>query len=250
MTEGEVCVVTGASSGIGRAIAVALAERGARVVCADIDGARDVAEETGETAVRCDVSSDDEIGALIDAAEAIGPIRLCVSNAGVLVTGGMDAPDADWERAWSVNALSHVRIARRLVPLMEPRGGHLAITASAAGLLTQVGAAPYAVSKHAAVAIAEWIAVSHPGIGVSVLCPQAVRTRMTAGGAGTAGMDGIMEPAEVAGIWLEGIEAGTLRILPHPQVAEYARRRAEDPDRWVRGMRRLAGGAPTPKETA
>ena len=230
-------VVTGASSGIGRAMALALAARGDRVVCADIDGAEAVAAEVGGTAVRCDVSSDTDVAALVEAAGE--DLRLFVSNAGIMVDGGMERTDADWTHAFDVNALSHVRAARHALPVLARNGGHFAVTASAAGLLTQVDAAPYAVSKHAAVAIAEWIAITKPEVSVSILCPQAVRTAMLENGAGSAGVDGVMEPDEVARFWLEGIDRGDLRVLPHPQVADYARRRSDDPDRWVRGMRRL-----------
>ena len=178
----KIIVVTGAASGIGRALCHRFAEEGAKhIVCADRDatGAEDTAKAMGGTAITVDVSREAEIKAMIDKVEAeIGPIDLFCSNAGISVAGGVEVPNDDWQRIWDINVMSHVWAARHLVPLMSARGGgYLLNTASAAGLLNQVGSAPYGVTKHAAVGLAEWLAMTYgdQGIKVSVLCPQAVR---------------------------------------------------------------------------
>ena len=174
----------------------------------------------------------------------LGPIDLFCSNAGILVMGGSEVPDADWDRIWQVNLMAHVHAARALVPRMLARGGgYLLNTASAAGLLTQIGSAPYAVTKHAAVSFAEWLSITHGarGLKVSVLCPQAVRTAMIAGSdeGGVAGVDGVLEPEQVASAVVEGLADERFLILPHPDVLDYLRRKTGDYDRWLRGMRRL-----------
>jgi len=244
----RITVVTGAASGIGRALARRFAAEGARaVVVADRDeaGVRAVAREISGVARPLDVSDAAQIRDLIEATEREqGPIDLFCSNAGVLIVGGAEVADDDWERIWKINVHAHVAAARVLVPRMIERGGgYLLNTASAAGLLTQIGSAPYAVTKHAAVAFAEWLAVTHgdQGIQVSVLCPQAVRTAMTAGTdeGGVAGVDGMIEPEQLADCVIEGLADERFLILPHPEVAEYMRRKAADYDRWIRGMRRL-----------
>lgn len=243
----KVVVVTGGASGIGRALARRFAEEGARtVVVADVDGegARVVAEEMGGVATRVDVTREEEMASLIDETEAEwGPIDLFCSNAGIFRPGGLETPDETWERVWSVNVMAHVYAARHLVPRMKGRGGgYLLTTASAAGLLSQIGSATYAVSKHAAVSLAEWIAITHgnDGIKVSILCPQAVRTPMlTSEDGSVASVDGVLEPGDVADAVVEGLEEERLLILPHPRVAEYVRRKADDPDRWISGMQRL-----------
>ncbi|WP_319772124.1 SDR family NAD(P)-dependent oxidoreductase [Breoghania sp.] len=244
---GKTVVVTGAAKGIGRELVLAAARAGAaNVVAADIDGegAKRVAREAGGIAWRVDVSQEAEIAALIDETEThIGPIDLFCGNAGIILRGGFETPDADWERIWKINVMAHVWAARHLVPRMTARGGgHFLITASAAGLLSQVGSAPYAVTKHAAVAVAEWLGLTHgdAGIGVTLLCPQAVRTDMTAGREnGVASVNGMMEPADVAEAGIRAVEAGEFLVLPHPEVRTYMRRRADDTDRWIAGMRKL-----------
>ncbi len=244
---GKIVVVTGAASGIGRAMAHRFAAEGAKaVVCADRDeaGVKATAEACGGTAFVTDVSKEADIVALIEATERdIGPIDLFCSNAGIGVGGGAEASDAAWQRIWDINVMAHVWAARHLVPLMAARGGgYLMNTASAAGLLSQIGSAPYAVTKHAAVALAEWLAITHgdDGIKVSVLCPQAVRTAMTAANPdGVASIDGMMEPDEVAEACVKAIAAETFLILPHPEVLEYMRRKTGDYDRWLGGMRKL-----------
>jgi NAD(P)-dependent dehydrogenase (short-subunit alcohol dehydrogenase family) len=185
------------------------------------------------------------VAALVDAVEAEhGPIDLFCSNAGIAIPGGVEAPLDAWTRSIDVNLMAHIHAARALVPrMLERGGGYLLQTASAAGLLTQLGSAPYAVSKHAAIAFAEFLAITYGdrGLKVSVLAPQAVRTAMTAGtpGGGVAGVDGMLEPDDVAGVVVEGLDAERFLILPHPQVLDYFRRKASDYDRWLAGMRRL-----------
>jgi NAD(P)-dependent dehydrogenase (short-subunit alcohol dehydrogenase family) len=216
------------------------------VICADldIDGATRVAEACGGRAMPVDVGSPDQIAALVEDVEAKdGPIDLFVSNAGLIAIGGVDVPDDDWDRLWRVNVMAHVWAARVLVPLMKARGGgYLLNTASAAGLLNQVGAAPYGVTKHAAVGLAEWLALTHgdDGIKVSVLCPQAVRTEMTRGHEdGVASIDGMLEPEDVAKSCLEAIEKEEFLILPHASVRDYMRLKTADYERWIKGMAKL-----------
>ncbi|MGH6958394.1 MAG: SDR family oxidoreductase [Caulobacteraceae bacterium] len=243
----KIVVVTGAASGIGRALARRFAKEGAkRVICSDInaEGVKAVAAEVGGRAFVTDVSKEADIKSLIETVEAEeGPIDLFCSNAGIGVGGGAETPDDRWQRIWDINVMAHVWAARHLVPRMAARGGgYLLNTASAAGLLSQVGSAPYAVTKHAAVALAEWLSITHgdEGIKVSVLCPQAVRTAMTAGNPdGVASVDGMIEPEEAAEACLKAVEAETFLVLPHPQVLEYMRRKTADYDRWLGGMRKL-----------
>jgi NAD(P)-dependent dehydrogenase (short-subunit alcohol dehydrogenase family) len=243
----KIVVVTGAASGIGRALAQRFAREGARaVVCADRDeaGAKATAAGIGGLAFKVDVSHEAEIKGLIDKVEAeVGPIDLFCSNAGIGVGGGAETGDADWRRIWDINVMAHVWAARHLVPLMAARGGgYLLNTASAAGLLSQIGSAPYAVTKHAAVGLAEWLAITHgdQGIKVSVLCPQAVRTAMTAGNPdGVASIDGMMEPDDLAETVVRGLETEEFLILPHPEVLQYMRNKTADYGRWIGGMRKL-----------
>lgn len=257
--EGKVAVVTGGGGGIGEALARAfVAEEAAAVVVADIDEdqAERVAGElssTGAAAVglRVDAGSEADVQELVRRTEAaFGPIDLFCANAGIMVVGGVEAPDEAWERIWRVNVQSHVYAARAVLPGMLARGeGYLLHTASAAGLLAQLGSAPYSVTKHAVVGLAEWLSITHgdAGVRVSCLCPQAVATAMTGaaragGGAGDgasgAARDGILPPERVAEAVVAGLADERFLILPHPEVATYERRRAEDRDRWLRGMRR------------
>jgi len=240
-------VVTGGASGIGRSLCLRFAAEGARaVVVADRDeeGAARVAGECGGEPFALDVSDEAGVRALVaQAEERSGPVDLFVSNAGIGIGGGVEVPDDEWQRIWDINVMAHVYAARALLPGILERGeGYLVSTASAAGLLTQIGSAPYAVTKHAAVALAEWLAVTYGerGLKVSVLCPQAVRTAMTAGGdGGAAGVDGMMEPEQVADCVVEALDEERFLILPHPEVEEYMQRKAGDYDRWLRGMQRL-----------
>ncbi|MEM8728610.1 MAG: SDR family NAD(P)-dependent oxidoreductase [Pseudomonadota bacterium] len=243
----KIVVVTGAASGIGKALAERCAAHGARhVVCADLNGsgAADVAQRVNGTGFEVNVAREVEISGMIDTVEgAIGPIDLFCSNAGILVAGGVEVPDEDWQRIWEVNVMSHVWAARALVPRMRARGGgYFLNTASAAGLLNQVGAAPYGVTKHAAVGFAEWLSLTHgdDGIGVSVLCPQAVRTEMTVGHEdGVAALDGMLEPEPVAEACIQAIRDEVFLVLPHPEVLGYMRHKSENYDRWLGGMRKL-----------
>lgn len=273
----RVAVVTGGASGIGRALCLALAGRGAAaVVVSDADGpgaSKVAAEITGRgqaaLAVTADVSSEPAVQALtVRAEQEFGRIDLFFSNAGIIVAGGIEVPDQAWSRIWAINVQSHVYVARSVLPGMLARGGgYLMVTASAAGLLTQLGSAPYAVTKHAAVAFAEWLSITYGdrGIGVSCLCPQAVTTNLgatsmrevgalmpptpdtdsvpSAARAGSvsrqASVDGVLSPEQVASSVLAAVADDRFLILPHPEVAIYERRRAEDRDRWLNGMRRL-----------
>ncbi len=244
---GKGIVVTGAASGIGKALAERFAADGAKfVACADLDGegAKTVADAIGQPAFACDVSREENIKALIETVEAEhGPIDLFCSNAGIGFGGGAEVENEKWQLIWDVNVMAHVWAARHLVPRMVARGGgYLLNTSSAAGLLSQVGSAPYAVTKHAAVGLAEWLALTHgdDGIKVSVLCPQAVRTQMTAGNEdGVASIDGMMEPPEVAAACVKAIAEETFLVLPHPEVVDYMRKKTENYDRWIGGMRKL-----------
>jgi NAD(P)-dependent dehydrogenase (short-subunit alcohol dehydrogenase family) len=240
-------VVTGGGNGIGRALARRLAAGGARVVVNDLDAAaaKAVADEFGGLAVPGDVATEDGVHALISAARGyLGEIDVYCSNAGV-AGGGPDAADAAWQQAWDVNVMAHVRAARELLPGWLARGrGRFVVTASAAGLLTMLGAAPYSATKHAAVGYAEWLAATygHRGLDVHCICPQGVRTAMLAG-SGQAGQvvlqDTAIEPEVVADALWAGMSDGRFLILPHPEVAGYYALRASDTDKWLRGMRGL-----------
>ena len=243
----KVVVVTGAGNGIGRALARRFAAEGARgVTVTDIDanGVAAVADEIGGYPLVADVSREADIVDVVQRTEErFGPIDLFCANAGIFVGGGVDVPDDAWQRIWDINVMAHVWAARHLVPRMAARGGgYLLNTASAAGLLSQIGSAPYAVTKHAAVGLAEWLAITHgdDGIKVSVLCPQAVRTAMTAGNPdGVASIDGMMEPEELAEVTVGCIEREEFLILPHPEVLQYMRNKTNDYGRWIGGMRKL-----------
>lgn len=245
--ENKIIVVTGAASGIGRALAQRFAANGAKkVICSDLNlaGAQAVAAEIDGVAIQTNVGVEEDIKALVEQVEAeVGPIDIFCSNAGILTLGGVDASNDDWQKIWDINVMSQVWAARHVIPRMVERGGgYLLNTASAAGLLNQVGAAPYGVTKHASVGLAEWLAMSHgdDGIGVSVLCPQAVRSEMTRGHEeSVAALDGLLEPEDVADACIEAIRTGTFLVLPHPQVLDYIRMKTADYDRWLGGMRKL-----------
>lgn len=243
----KVAVVTGAASGIGRAMAQRFVAEGAEhVFVADLNEAalRQVADEVGGTAVVTDVSNEDAVKALIDRAETDrGRIDLLCDNAGIAIGGGPEVANEDWQRIWEINVMAHVYAARHALPKMLECGeGYILNTSSAAGLLSQVGSAPYAVTKHAAVAFAEWLAITYGrrGINVSVLCPQAVRTAMTAGNeGGVASVDGMMEPEQLCDTVIETLAAERFLVLPHAEVLTYMQRKTGDYDRWIGGMQKL-----------
>ena len=246
---GRHIVVTGGASGIGRACALRFADEDARVTVADLDaaGAEATAKEIDGVAVRADVGSEAELRALIERAEGIAPIDAFFSNAGITGPPGgpPDLLDEDWDLLWRVNVMSHVWAARALIPTMlERQAGYLLSTASAAGLLTQLGALGYATTKHAAVAVAEWLDITYRdrGIRVSCLCPQFVNTPMV-----TEGLDvdklrqiaTIIEPEQVADDVVAAMQEERFLILPHAEVAKYMRNRGSDHERWLGGMRQL-----------
>lgn len=246
---GRVIVVTGGAKGIGRALARGFAGAGAQAVIVadlDVDGATATAREIGGTAVRCDVSRESDVKQLIDQVEARhGRIDIFCSNAGIAVGGGPEAPNDQWQRIWDVNVMSHVFVARHALPGMLSRNeGYLVGTVSAAGLLNHVFAAPYGATKAAALSFFEWLSIAHgeQGIRVSCLCPQGVKTDMLAAER-RQGLefltDNALEPQAVAEAVLQGVRDETFLILPHPEVADYFRRKADDYDRWLKGMRRL-----------
>ena len=245
----RVVVVTGGARGIGRALARRFAQAEAEaVIVADVDedGAQRVAREIGGTAIRCDVSREDDVADLVEKVQkASGRIDIFCSNAGIAVAGGPEASTSDWRRIWDVNLMSHVFVARHALPqMLERKEGYLLGTVSAAGLLNHVFAAPYGVTKAAALSLFEWLAIAHgeDGIRVSCLCPQGVKTDMLAAER-NIGLDfltaGALEPEAVAEAVVQGLEAERFLILPHPEVAQYFSRKAQDYDRWLRGMRRL-----------
>lgn len=248
--QGKVAFVTAGGDGIGAAIVRSLAGAGARVAVNDLnaEAAATLSDEVGGIAVPANVADERALADAIDRAVAeLGPVDILVNNAGIAIGGGVEAPNDWWQAAWHVNFMSQVYATRRVLPSMIERGGgYLVHTASAAGLLTNLGAAPYAVTKHAVVALAEWLSITHANqnIRVSCLCPQFVSTNMLAdfleipGGRELVGESAI-EPAAVGEAVLAGIQDETFLILPHPEVEEYFRRKGDDYERWLGGMRKL-----------
>lgn len=245
--EGKVAVITGAASGIGRALARRFHAEGAKgIAVADMqeDALAAVADGIGALPVVTDVTREADIRALVERTEQeLGPIDIFCSNAGICWLGDVDAPDADWQKNWDVHVMAHVYAARAVAPKMAERGaGYLVNTASAAGLLSHVNSATYTVTKHAAVAFAEWLSIEYGsrGVRVSVLCPQAVRTAMTQGREmGVASVDGMLEPEELADSVVATMDKEEFLILPHPVVLKYLQGKAGDYDRWLGGMRKL-----------
>jgi NAD(P)-dependent dehydrogenase (short-subunit alcohol dehydrogenase family) len=257
---GSIIIVTGGGSGIGEAIARDAAGRGARhVVVADLHGdqAERVAADIGGTGVELDVRDEQAIADLVARVEADhGPVDLFVSNAGVVTAGGVEESNELLQLMWEVHVMAHIYAARAVLPSMIERGrGHLLSVASAAGLLMQLGSLGYSITKHAAVSVAEFLAVHHhhQGIRVSVVCPQGVATNLlrnnpvapldadigSPDGESAATRDGVLSAEVVAADALDGVEAERFLVLPHPEVADYMRRRGDDPERWLGGMRKL-----------
>ncbi|KJS31245.1 MAG: short-chain dehydrogenase [Desulfatitalea sp. BRH_c12] len=244
----KVVVVTGGASGIGRSLCRRFAAAGAKgVVVSDSNAeeAANVAREIGGLAVTTDVRNEADVRKLVAlATKAYGPIDLFCSNAGISVPGGVEAQDSDWQRCWDIHVMAHVYAARAVLPSMIARGGgYLLQTGSAGGLLTTLGAAPYAISKHAAVAFAEWLSITHArhGIKVSCLCPLGVKTGMLSEeteGIGKLIMQTAISPEVVAEHVIAGLEKEDFLILPHPEVLEYFKSKANNYERWLHHMRK------------
>ena len=252
--QGRVVIVTGGANGIGRALCQRFAKEGARaIVVADIDaaGANRVADKINGIATVTDVSNEAAVQALVAmATDKFGQVDIFCSNAGIGAAGGPEAPDRDWERSWNINVMAHVYAARAVLPqMLERKEGYLLQTVSAAGLLTQIGSAPYSVTKHAALGFAEWLAITYgdQGIRISALCPQGVKTDMLlkaqfAGGAFL--LEGALEPDQVAEDVVKAMAEEKFLILPHPEAAKYFQNKANDYERWIRGMRKLQRNSP------
>lgn len=244
---GQAVVVTGAAGGIGRALAARLVREGAHVVINDLDHERtlDTATQIGARAIAGDAASAGGAAALVEeACEQLGRIDAWFANAGILRGCGLDADEADWAASWEVNTMAHVRAARLLVPQWLERGsGRFVVTASAAGLLTSLGTASYAVTKHGAVAFAEWLSATyrHRGIEVHAICPQGVQTDMlvNSGTVGSVVVEGVITADDVADATMAAMREGHFLVLPHGEVAGYYRARVNDTDRWLSGMNKL-----------
>jgi len=258
--QGKVVIVTGGSNGIGRALCHKFAAAGAKaVVIADIDrqAGLKVANEIKNTPggfAHCNVASERDVKSLVDSiTDVLGRVDIFCSNAGIGTSGGEEATDKDWQRSWEVNVLAHIYAARAVLPqMLERKEGYLVQTVSAAGLLTQIGSAPYSVTKHAALSFAEWLAITYGdrGIRVSALCPMGVRTDMLAKaqfGGGAFLLETAIEPEQVAEETMRVIADERFLILPHPEVARFFQQKAGDYDRWLRGMRRLQANTQTLK---
>jgi NAD(P)-dependent dehydrogenase (short-subunit alcohol dehydrogenase family) len=247
--QGKVVVVTGGANGIGRALCHKFAaEQAKAVVVSDIDvaGAERVAADIKGAAIPANVGKEADVKKLVgETTKEFGQVDVFCSNAGIGVAGGPEAPDNDWQRSWEVNVMAHVYAARAVLPQMLARKqGYLLQTVSAAGLLTQIGSAPYSVTKHAALSFAEWLSITYgeQGLRVSALCPQGVRTNMLARAEFAGGaflLDTAIEPAQVADAAVQGMREEKFLILPHPEVAKYFQNKATDYERWLRGLRKL-----------
>lgn len=250
-------VVTGAGNGIGRAIALKLAAAGARVVVNDIDpgAAHAVADRCGALAWPGDLGTAAGVGGLVKAArEYLGEIDIYFSNAGIDVSAGLEATDDQWTQSMDINLMAHVRAARLLVPGWVERGrGRFVVTASAAALLTALQTAPYAATKHAAIGFAEWLSITYGdrGVVVQAICPEGVRTDMVAKADPAAialVRDSLMEPEELADRVWAAVQGTDFLILPHPAVADRWRAKADDPEGWLRMMRRVRGRFDAPAD--
>lgn len=250
--KGKSVVVTGGANGIGRALCLRFAKEGARLVaCADVDednGFKVLQEiEEGRGAFfACDVSKEDQVKFLVETITgATGGIDIFCSNAGIGTNGGPEASDRDWKRSWNINVMAHVYAARAVLPqMLKRREGYLLQTISAAGLLTQVGSAPYSVTKHAALGFAEWLSINYgdQGVRVSALCPQGVRTNMLLGEDFVGAQflkEGAIDPEQVADDVVKAMAEEKFLILPHPEAGKYFQNKATDYDRWIRGMRKI-----------
>jgi NAD(P)-dependent dehydrogenase (short-subunit alcohol dehydrogenase family) len=249
--KGKVVVVTGGANGIGRALCIRFAQEGARLVAVsdiDEDNGFKVMQELGEDRgafVAADVSQESQVKFLVDTVtEVAGQVDIFCSNAGIAVSGGPEASDREWKRSWEINTMSHVYAARAVLPqMLERKQGYLLQTISAAGLLTSLGSAPYAVTKHAALGFAEWLAITYgeQGIRVSALCPQGVHTNMLKSDhPGTRMLlEGAIAPEQVADDVVKAITEERFMILPHPEAGKYFQNKANDYDRWIRGMMKL-----------
>jgi NAD(P)-dependent dehydrogenase (short-subunit alcohol dehydrogenase family) len=250
--QGKIVIVTGGSNGIGRALCHKFAAAGAKaVVVADIDreaGSKVAGEikQADGSFVSCNVANEKDVKNLVDSITAsMGRVDIFCSNAGIGTAGGEEASDSDWQRSWDVNVMAHVYAARAVLPQMLARKeGYLVQTVSAAGLLTQIGSAPYSVTKHAAMSFAEWLAVTYgdQGLRVSALCPMGVKTNMLARAEFSGGAflrESAIEPAQVADETIKAVGEERFLILPHPEVAKFFQNKANDYDRWLRGMRKL-----------
>jgi NAD(P)-dependent dehydrogenase (short-subunit alcohol dehydrogenase family) len=243
---GKIAVITGAASGIGRAAALRFAKEGAAgLVLGDLNKQSliSVSDEVKGIAVQCDVSKEADVQRLVREAESrFGRVDVFFSNAGIFRQGDIHAPDAEWELNWKVHVMAHVYAARAVVDKMVERGeGYFLVTASAAGLLNIVESATYGVTKHGAVAFAEWLAIAYgrKGLRVSCLCPQAVMTNMFTGDGGSAGVDGALSVDEVMDELVKTMAAEKFLVLPHPKVLDYVRMKTTDYDRWLGGMQKL-----------
>ncbi|NNE94930.1 MAG: SDR family oxidoreductase [Acidimicrobiales bacterium] len=273
----RIVVITGAGSGIGEALAKAFAQSGARhVVATDMNEgeaervATEIEDHGGSaSSAHLDVADESQLRALVDRVEdTIGPVDVFVSNAGYVTVAGLEDSNASIERMWEVHVMAHIYAARAVVPSMAARGeGYLLNTASAAGVLSQIGSLAYTITKHAAGSLAEWLAITHhhQGIRVSVLCPQAVRTNIVSNSPdealssgslddfGVAAADGIVEAGDVARMCIDAMAEERFHVLPHPEVADYIKMKATDADRWLAAMRkfqhRLFGDAPLPGDS-
>lgn len=250
----KVIIVTGGANGIGLALAKRFKQEGAKhITIADLDGdkVQAAAKEIGALGVKCDVAREDDIKNVVAQTERIGPVDLFCSNAGIAMSdpdfeNAASAPDAAWEKNWRIHVMAHVYAARAVLPGMIARQqGYFLNTASAAGLLSQIGSGTYSATKHAAVGFAEHLAITHKdhGIKVSVLCPQAVRTAMLGDKENdegkSAAVDGVLTPEQVAEAVVQGLQNETFLILPHPQVLGYMQKKTADYNRWIGGMAKL-----------